>query len=240
MGSKALPANVDRSDELVTMIDLNKTAKARAKWDKNARMYDLMHRLIENKRTILWFAKLWGSVQGPQVLEVGVGTGKSFAFYPSGLEITAIDFSRGMLTRAERKAHQLGVHVNLKQMDVQSLEFADNSFDTVVTSCVFCSVPDPVMGLQEIRRILKPDGRLVLLEHMRHSNEFVGKVMDLLNPLVMMLSGPAINRRTLDNLRLAGMEIEALENLGFGGIVKLIIARPAKNSQPELHEAERK
>lgn len=210
------------------MASRDKTARARAMWDEKARTYDFVHRFMENKRTRKWFVKLWSSVKGPNVLEVGVGTGKSFPFYPRGPKITAIDFSSGMLAKAQKKVHDLAFPVMLKQMDIQKLEFADNSFDTVAASCVFCSVPDPVLGLREIRRVLKPEGRLVVLEHMRHPNPVIGKVMDLLNPVAVKLSGPAINRRTLDNIHQAGLEIDMAENLALGGVFKFIIARPAK------------
>ncbi len=215
------------------MIDLKKTAKAKAKWDRNAKMFDFMSRCMESKRAGRWYSHLWGQAKGPEVLEVGVGTGKSFPFYPRGPEITAIDFSSEMLARAKRKARDMRLPVALKQMDVQKLEFPDNSFDTVITSCVFCSVPDPVLGFQELRRVLKPEGQLVMLEHMRHKNKVLGKMMDILNPLAERFSGPSINRRTLENVQKAGMEIETAEDLFLGGVLKLIVARPNKNGYPK-------
>lgn len=208
-------------------VDERKTARAKAKWDRNARFYDWMSRLMENGKARAWHAKTWDAVRGKRVLEVAVGTGRNLPYYPKDLSVTAIDLSGGMLARAKRRAHELGLSVDLRQMDVQKLEFPDSSFDTVVATCTFCSVPDPVLGLQEIRRTLKPHGRLVLLEHMRHDNRVVGFLMDCVNPIVRLI-GPAINRRTLDNIRNAGLEIETVEDLAMGGILKFIVARPGK------------
>ncbi|MBI4288820.1 MAG: class I SAM-dependent methyltransferase [Chloroflexi bacterium] len=190
----------------------------------------MMSRFMDGNESKAWYDRLWGNVTGPRVLEVGVGTGRSFPHHPRGLEITAVDLSDRMLAKARAQAGRLGVSVDLRQMDVQELAFPDNTFDTVVAACTFCSVPDPVLGFREIRRVTKSGGRVVLLEHMRHDNRFIGKLMDLMNPITAWLIGPNINRRTLDNLRKAGMEIEAVENLAWGGILKLIVARPAKNS----------
>ena len=206
-------------------IDEKKTALTKAKWDSNSRLYDWATSIFESRRAETWYKKLWGAVKGPNVLEVGVGTGRSFPYYPRDIKVTAIDLSTGMLAKAKSRAALLGVSVDLKQMDVQKLEFPDNSFDGAVASLVFCAVPDPVLGLREIRRVLKPDTRVALMEHMRHDGKVMGKLMDWANPILGRIEGDSINRRTLDNIRKAGLEIETAENLAMGGIFKFIIAR---------------
>ncbi|OIQ59351.1 hypothetical protein MOTE_14160 [Moorella thermoacetica] len=100
-------------------------------------------------------------------------------------------------------------------------------WDTVVATCVFCTVPDPVRGLQEVCRVCRPEGKIVLLEHVRSEHWLLGPLMDALNPLVLYLIGSNINRRTVTNVRKAGILIEREENLA-GKIVKLIAGRPGK------------
>ncbi|MCL4553197.1 MAG: methyltransferase domain-containing protein, partial [Candidatus Marsarchaeota archaeon] len=97
------------------------------------------------------------------------------------------------------------------------------TFESAVSTCVFCSVPDAVQGLSEVRRVLKRDGRLIMLEHVRGPG-LLGSIFDLLNPLVVRLSGANINRRTVANVRRAGFEVERVESRFFG-ILKLIVAR---------------
>ena len=202
------------------------TAAARARYDRIAALYDLMEAPMERGRFSRWRARLWAQVKGPRVLEVGVGTGKNFAYYPQGLEITAIDFSPKMLEKAHRRAERDKVNVDLRLMDAQRLEFPDDSFDSVVASFVFCSVPDPIRGLRELRRVTKPDGRVLLLEHVRPPG-LAGTLADVLNPVVVRLWGANINRCTVENVQQAGLAIERVEDLS-GGIVKLIVARPGK------------
>ncbi len=165
-------------------------------------------------------------VRGPRILEVGVGTGKNLPYYPKDVQVTAIDLSPAMLQRAKAKAAQGGYAVDLNLMDAQRLDLPDASFDTVVSTFVFCSVPDALRGLQEVRRVTKPGGQVLLLEHTRSPNPAIGRIMDWLNPLVVRLMGANINRRTVENVRAAGLTIVRVDDLALGGIVKLIEATP--------------
>ena len=110
-------------------------------------------------------------------------------------------------------------------MDVQALDFPDKTFDTVFAAFVFCSVPDPILGLKELHRVCKPNGRLLLLEHMRPENPLLGIFFDLLNPLILRMMGANINRRTIDNIHSAGWKIETVRDLA-SDIVRWIEARP--------------
>lgn len=109
------------------------------------------------------------------------------------------------------------------------MDFDDNTFDTILTSCVFCSVPDPVKGLKEIRRVCKKDGKIIMLEHMRSNKKLVGKLMDAVNFIPLNIWGANINRRTIENLKKAGFREEDIEYQDiFSDIVKFIEIRNKK------------
>jgi len=194
------------------------------RYDRIAPVYDLMEGLVEHLSYGNWRKLLWSKVEGKHVLEVGAGTGKNFPYYPEGVEITAIDFSKKMLDRARKKAAERGIAVRLEQMDVQNLEFNDDTFDSVAGSFVFCSVPDPIRGLQEVERVCKPGGKVVLLEHMLSANRVVAWLMNLVNPVIAKTMGPNINRKTVENVSRSGLKIEKVTDLAIG-IFKLIEAR---------------
>lgn len=168
--------------------------------------------------------RLWAKVEGYHILETGVGTGKNFDYYPAGARITAIDFSPGMLKQATRHKDRKNIPVELELMDVQSLCYADNSFDTVIATFVFCSVPLPVKGLKELYRVCKPGGQVLLLEHVLSSRPMLAGIMNFINPAVAALFGANINRNTVKNVKACGFASVRVDERG-GDIIKLIEAR---------------
>ncbi|ADH98163.1 class I SAM-dependent methyltransferase [Salisediminibacterium selenitireducens] len=202
------------------------TERVRRRYNRNAAIYDLIDRSISGKqrRELLQYAR-------GEILEVGVGTGANLPYYPKGVRVTGIDLSPGMLKKAKERMVTLAgdTDIHLEEMDVEELPFADKTFDTIVTSCVYCSVPDPVKGMKEMRRVLKDDGEILMLEHMRSENPVIGFGMDLVNPVVRRLWGANINRDTMGNLEAAGLDVRA-EVRVMGTIMRRLTVRKAGTS----------
>ncbi len=194
--------------------------KIKKRYNRIAGIYDLLEKPMEYAFSG-WRKEMLKDAQG-KVLEVGIGTGKNIPHYPPDIQLTGIDFSEKMIARANDKYGHLP-DVTLIVMDAEDMDFDDNTFDTVVTSCVFCSVPDPVKGLREIRRVCKNGGLVLMLEHVRSQKKVIGKLMDVLNPVPVHLYGANINRETGKNLLKAGFSRENInvEDL-WSDIVKKI------------------
>lgn len=200
----------------------SETTVVRQRYDRTARHYDVMTWPMEVLAMDRFRARLIGLVQGTDVLEVGVGTGRNLPLYPDTVHVNALDFSPRMLARARRRPDRPNVQLAL--MDVEQLTWPAESFDAVVSTCVFCSVPNPLQGLREIRRVLRANGRALFLEHVRPGAPWLAAVFDWLDPLVSR-RGPHINRQTMDTIRAAGFVVEREDNL-MSDVLKLVVARP--------------
>ena len=196
---------------------------AQRRYDRQARFYDYMEAPWELLIYRGLRRQLWAEVQGTTILEVGVGTGRNLPYHPSGARLIAVDLSPRMLRGAAGRARRLGSGVDLMLADAQRLPFRDGAFDAGVATFVFCSVPEPVAGLQELNRVIRGGGRVHLLEHVRASNPLIGRLMDLLNPLWVRLTGANINRDTVGNVARAGLEVDSVESRSLG-LMKLIHA----------------
>ena len=195
-------------------------AEVTRRYDRMASIYDLYDAPMELMGTKRRRA-LVGNASGT-VLEVGVGTGKNLRYYTAGTEVAGIDVSSQMLQRAERRLAALRMKANLVEADVQDLPFDDDTFDTAVGTCVFCSVVDPVQGLRELGRVVRPDGRILLLEHVRPTNKLLGRISDVVSIFTRRIFGFRTNRRTEENVAAASLEIiEVTRN----GVWRQIVAR---------------
>ena len=209
----------------------NKEDKIKKRYNRIAPVYDLMEGLMEKGKMDSWRQDLWDKIDeykpenDGKLLEAGIGTGKNIKYYPDDIELFAIDFSEKMLAEARKKAEKYQKDVHLINMDIENLDFPDNHFDIIVTSCVFCSVPNPVKGLKELKRVSKPEGKIIMLEHMRTHKEPLGTLMDAFNWVSLYTWGANINRETMKNINKAGLEVVEVRDLLLD-IVKEIVLQP--------------
>ena len=154
-----------------------------------------------------------------RILEVGAGTGLNFAFYPKEVSGAASELSREMLKIARSKNRPNSV--KLIQSSAEQLPFARDSFDAAFATLVMCSVESPYDALAELRRVVRPGGTVVLLDHVRPRNA-LGPVFDLLNLVTSRLFSDHINRRMADIAISAGLEIKKREQRALG-IISLIV-----------------
>ncbi len=194
------------------------------KYDKFSRFYDMFEASAEKNKFGNWRSMLFEMIPaGSSLLEAGIGTGKNIPYYGKDVSVTGIDFSKGMLDKATEKAKaHPEKKVKLLQMDITDMEFPDHHFDFVISTFVFCTVPNPMAGFKEIKRVLKPDGKAIFLEHMRSSHWVNNIFLYSMSGITIPLIGTSMVRKTKWNLQESGFHILEEKNL-FSDIVKLLV-----------------
>jgi ubiquinone/menaquinone biosynthesis C-methylase UbiE len=192
-----------------------------AKWDKAAPNFDVMAGKGAEDRWRPFKRELFSKMEG-NILFLALGTGLDIPTFPPGKHITALDISPKMLEVAAPRIAAYDGEIKARVMDVHDLDYADDSFDQVFTSCTFCSVPNPVEGLKQLRRVLKPGGDLYMFEH-TGSRYYPFKLMMDFMTLITSRIGPDMNRTTVANVEAAGFKLREVNNL-FLDVVKTIHA----------------
>jgi ubiquinone/menaquinone biosynthesis C-methylase UbiE len=169
-----------------------------------------------------------------ETLEVGIGRGRTLAFYPRGLRLTGIDLSEVALGVAQSRVDALGLNAVLRQGDAEDLPFPDDHFDTVVFAFVLCTIPDDRRAIAEAVRVLREGGRLLLVEHVRSPNRAVRTLERLLDPITVRRQADHLLRDPLEHILAEGLEIETLERSWFGVLERLAARKPDSD---ELAEA---
>jgi ubiquinone/menaquinone biosynthesis C-methylase UbiE len=201
------------------------TERLKRVWEKEAPTYDRRMGFFE--KVLFRDGREWVcSRASGEVLEVAVGTGRNFTFYPAGVRLTGIDLSPAMLEIARKKADELGFDADLMEGNAQDLPFPDASFDTVVCTLSLCNIPDDRRAIAEMKRVLRPGGSLLLLDHVRSSSKVWLAAQRVLEPLSWRFSCDHLLRRPLEHVLAEGFEVEQRERYKAGIVERLSARRP--------------
>jgi ubiquinone/menaquinone biosynthesis C-methylase UbiE len=178
-----------------------------------------------------WFPKFYDTLMGPlekgtfqdirkeliqkvhgQVLEIGSGTGINFPYYKKVDKVIGIEPEPLMREQSLKRAQNSHVPIEVLEVSAEELPFPDDSFDSVVNTLVFCTIPDPIKALQEVKRVCKPNGKVLFFEHVRLNHSGLGRLQDLLTPMWKKLcDGCHLNRNTLELVKQAGFNVTAVK-----------------------------
>jgi ubiquinone/menaquinone biosynthesis C-methylase UbiE len=197
-------------------------------WDKHAPKYD--KQVASFERWLLGDGRQWVCSQATgDVLEVAIGTGRNLPFYPERIRLTGTDFSPAMLELARRQADQLGRRVDLRLGDAQALELPDASFDTVVCTLSLCAIPDERRAVAEMQRVLRPGGRLLLLDHVAGLPRWLRAIQWLLELVTRPTTGEHQLRHPLLQVQAEGFEVERRERSKLGMVERLAARKPSED-----------
>ena len=181
--------------------------------------------------------RLFGDADG-RVLDVACGTGANFPYLPRTVALVGVDISPEMLAKARDRLKRLKLKGALEQMDAQALEFDDDSFDTVISSLSTCTFPDPVRAIEEMARVCKPTGRILLLEHGRSDFSPLARFQDWRADAHYVTAGCRWNQEPLELVLSVGLPVCEVSTPVFG-IITLIEARPSQDSLADAARSHR-
>lgn len=200
------------------------TEKQRRVWDKSAPGYDAQMAFFEK----VWFTggREWVCSRATgKVLEVAVGTGRNLPYYPPDVDLTGVDLSPRMLEIARERLAELGREAVLLEGDAEALPFDDASFDTVVCALGLCSIPDNARAVAEMARVLRPGGRLLLLDHVGSTFAPLRWGQRLVEAASIRLAGEHFTRRQLGHVRAAGLEVVEADRVAAGTVERIHAVR---------------
>ena len=204
---------------------MTETDRIRRIYDDRAATYDRSLGIVE-RLVVGRFRQAYGALLRGETVEVGVGSGLNIPFYSAAVtRAVGVDLSWEMLRHARERASQLGIPFALVQADAEALPFPDGAFDTVAISLALCTIPDPGQVLQELGRVCRPWGRIVMLEHVRSTARPVAALQRAFSPLNERAVGCHLDRETFDLARSLGFLIDETQSRLFDS-VQLVVARP--------------
>jgi ubiquinone/menaquinone biosynthesis C-methylase UbiE len=205
----------------------DRTVRWQRYWDKHSRTYDKQMRFFD--RHVFGDSRTWacGQARG-NVLEVAVGTGLNLEAYPDDVTLTGIDFSDAMLDVARGRSKELGRPATLLQANAHELPFDDESFDTVVCTFGLCAIPDHTRAITEMTRVLRPGGRIILVDHVESTSRVARAVQRGLETFAIPLGGEHFLRRPLKHVSAAGFDIENVQRFKLGVVERLVARKPTR------------
>jgi ubiquinone/menaquinone biosynthesis C-methylase UbiE len=199
------------------------TDKVRRSWAKQAPRYDKAIGFFE-RRLFGRSHRPWAcSRASGHVLEVAVGTALNLHYYTEQTKLTGLDLSPEMLEIARERARDVGREIELQEGDAHDLPFPDSSFDAVVCTYSLCNIPDPQLAVSEMKRVLRPEGKLILVDHIRSRVKLVFWFQKFVEFFTRRLEGEHMTRRPAEYVELEGFDIIERERLGPAGVIERLV-----------------
>ena len=200
--------------------------KVKRSWAKRAGKYDKSIGFFE-RRVFGTEHRQWACSKAEgNTLEIAVGTGLNLPHYPEGVPLTGIDLSPEMLALAHERASSIPREVDLKEGDAHDLPFDNDLFDTVIATYSLCNIPDPNLAVSEMKRVLKPGGTLILVDHIRSSVKPIFWFQKVIESVTRRLEGENMTRRPLEHVKANGFVIQERERMRAGIVERLVATKP--------------